>query len=639
MSAETSIGVGERVDDFVIERRIGQGGEATVFLARDTSLERSVALKVFHRENHAEGGPRALKEARLIATLDHPNIVKIYRAGSTNDSAYIAMEYLGGGSLHNRIKSAAAPLGVIESLRTFLVVAQALDAAHKVKVLHRDVNPKNLLLSTEGTIKLADFGLATKTGSSVDRYRRVGTPQFMAPELWQGGRATVQSDVYSLGACLYYFLTGGPPFKETNLEELVARQASSPLPQLPPTIPPDVAGLVLSCMAPSPGDRPNNAGDVARMAARALRGVEGDRRRRADTLLDTQSTGSLQNTGGARAALTMVPILAKAFERLESSLVSARAGNILAHGPVPQLSARIARLAAETLAGRVFVSSHVHLRRDDRRTLLSLLARCVPNQKGDIGPATVVKLLAERASASRPTILTIEAMRPLTPEDQGIVVALIRETTDRPVRILLVCLEADAQSIVSHSGIGPVTMVHIPQISVREGSKIVEVWSRTFSREHIRWTPDALLLASFLISTGEQPLDTLICDSLRWYTATRKPVLTSWCVHAASALGQHEEPNLWPNEDMLEYLRQLWSQADRPRPPQTRGTRRNIEMFKNMGLVAKITIPGVALAFVVSAILFVMIQEIQITLAKQEAAKLAKAIAVQVSADRENLYQ
>src|SRR5215468_4500846 len=183
-----------RVGNYIVERRLGSGGQADVFLARDVVLRRLVALKVLHRTS---AGPnvRALEEARLIATLDHANIVRVFHVELAEGTWYMAMEYVDGGNLELRVARAGA-LEPARALRYALVVADALAHAHKIGVIHRDVKPQNLLETRAGVLKLADFGLAGLRRESLENtakpVRLVGTPQYLAPEMWLGEPATAK---------------------------------------------------------------------------------------------------------------------------------------------------------------------------------------------------------------------------------------------------------------------------------------------------------------------------------------------------------------------------------------------------------------------------------------------------------------
>src|SRR5215831_12217804 len=272
-----------RVGNYIVERRLGSGGQADVFLARDVVLRRLVALKVLHRTTAAGQNVRGLEEARLIATLDHPNIVRVHHVELSEGVWYMAMEYVDGGNLELRVARAGA-LEPGRALRYALVVADALTHAHKIGVIHRDVKPQNLLETRAGVIKLADFGLAGLRQESLETtgraVRLVGTPQYLAPEMWLGEAATVRSDMYGLGATLFFMLTGRPPFQAKTVKDLRAAHLNDQ-PSFPPDVPPSCAEIVLRCMAKSAGDRPASAVALHEEIQDALASLSGERRRRA----------------------------------------------------------------------------------------------------------------------------------------------------------------------------------------------------------------------------------------------------------------------------------------------------------------------------------------------------------------------
>src|SRR5262249_24703162 len=209
-----------RVGNYIVERGLGSGGQADVFLARDVVLRRLVALKVLHRTTSAGQNVRGLEEARLIATLDHPNIVRVFHVELSEGVWYMAMEDVDGGNLQLRVTRAGAR-DAGGGVRSALVVADALAHAHQIGVVHRDVKPQNLLETRAGVIKLADFGLAGLRQEGLDNTARalrlVGTPQYLAPEMWLGEPATAKSDMYGLGATLFFMLAGRPPFQAKNV--------------------------------------------------------------------------------------------------------------------------------------------------------------------------------------------------------------------------------------------------------------------------------------------------------------------------------------------------------------------------------------------------------------------------------------
>jgi serine/threonine protein kinase len=248
-----------------IERELGRGGMAAVYLAHDEDLNRPVAIKILPQHLAADNAFRArfLREARLAAGLSHPNLVRVYDAGEADDRPFIVMEYVRGNSLANAGRIAAdrvVELGV--------QACAGLQHAHDAGLVHRDVKPANLLVHDDGALKIADFGIARAAEST--RHTEVGTllgtAAYLAPEQIAGEDATVSSDIYSLGAVLYELLTGRPPYEFASLAELADQQSAGtivPVRDLEPTVPPPLEAAVMHALARAPGFRPHSAAELA----------------------------------------------------------------------------------------------------------------------------------------------------------------------------------------------------------------------------------------------------------------------------------------------------------------------------------------------------------------------------------------
>ena len=273
-----------------IQRKLGAGGMADVYLAEDQELGRRVAIKILNgrHANDDQFIERFRREAKNAAALNHPNIVSIYDRGNAEDTYYIAMEFLDGRTLKELIVGrGAAPINVaIEYARQIL---SALRFAHRHGIVHRDIKPHNVLVDGEGRVKVTDFGIAragtsqmTETGSIV------GTAQYLSPEQARGGEVDPRSDLYSLGVVLYELLTGKTPFDgETPVEIAMKHLSNAPKPpsKLRPDIPPELDMVVLRALAKNPDDRYQSADEMearprARRAWRARLGDHGPTPRR-----------------------------------------------------------------------------------------------------------------------------------------------------------------------------------------------------------------------------------------------------------------------------------------------------------------------------------------------------------------------
>lgn len=274
VQAETTaprISPGTVVDHFKVSRLIGHGAMGQVYLGRDEQLGRRVALKVIHpRHLRAERGrARFLKEARTTAQFSHPHIVTIYAVGEHQGQPYLAMEYLEGQNLRQRMSE--GPSG-IDDLRVGLAVAEALAEAHRHGVIHRDLKPENVVIPHDGRPRVLDFGLATAIGdalesddevepSEADRPNRSGTPAYLAPEQWRRGESAPPSDIWALGVILHELVTGKRPFVEQEgaLESLALR-VSDAEPLLVSdelkALPPSQRTLILACLDKDPEGRP-----------------------------------------------------------------------------------------------------------------------------------------------------------------------------------------------------------------------------------------------------------------------------------------------------------------------------------------------------------------------------------------------
>ncbi len=258
-------------DRYRLEREVGAGGMATVYLAHDIRHARRVAVKVLRPELAAViGAERFLAEIQLTANLQHPHILPLFDSGEADSSLFYVMPYVEGETLRDRL-TREKQLAVPDAVRIAEEVASALDYAHRHGVVHRDIKPENILIH-DGSALVADFGIAlaaskasgarmTETGMSL------GTPHYMSPEQAMGEREiTARSDVYALGAVLYEMLTGEPPFTGATAQAVVARvvtEAPRPLQAQRHTIPAHVEAATLTALEKLPADRFASAADFA----------------------------------------------------------------------------------------------------------------------------------------------------------------------------------------------------------------------------------------------------------------------------------------------------------------------------------------------------------------------------------------
>lgn len=256
-----------RIDQrYNVSETLGSGGMSTVYLAHDEVLGRDVALKVLNRDltKQEEFVERFRREARSAAALSHPNIVQVYDRGeSEDDDYYIAMEYVPRGTLKDRIQH-EGQLGARTAVEVAVQIAEALKEAHEHGVIHRDIKPQNVLVTTSGDVKVADFGIA-RAASSPTMTREnlaLGTAAYMSPEQATGEKVGPTSDLYSLGAVMYEMLTGEPPYKGNEPLSVAMRHVNDPAPspaEKDPEIPEGIDNLVVRLLAKDPKDRPESA--------------------------------------------------------------------------------------------------------------------------------------------------------------------------------------------------------------------------------------------------------------------------------------------------------------------------------------------------------------------------------------------
>ena len=279
--------IGQSFGRYHILEQLGEGGMATVYKAYDTRLERPVAVKVIlpMREHSEKFLKRFEREAKSLAGLSHPNIVKVLDYGEHEGLPYIVMEYVPGGMLKEKL---GKPMGWKEAAKLLAPVARALAYAHSQKMVHRDVKPANILLTQSGEPMLSDFGVAKMlkeekplelTGTGTGAGVGVGTPEYMAPEQGMGKEVDGRTDVYSLGIVFYELVTGRKPFRADTALAVLYKQMTEPLPhpkQYVSELPDGVVGVMLKALAKDPKDRYQDAGDFADALERLARGeVEG----------------------------------------------------------------------------------------------------------------------------------------------------------------------------------------------------------------------------------------------------------------------------------------------------------------------------------------------------------------------------
>jgi eukaryotic-like serine/threonine-protein kinase len=303
---------------YKLEAKLGSGGMSTVYLARDATLDRDVAVKVMHREMSEQEDQleRFRQEARAVAKLSHPNVVAVIDAGEDGGHPYIVFEYVEGETLKQRI-SRVGPLDTQDALAYAIEIARGLTVAHARNMVHRDIKPQNVLIDSEGRAKLTDFGISrqleqdgmTATG------RVLGTTDYVAPEQAMGRAVDPRSDVYSLGVVLYEMLTGQVPFQADSQVGVAMKHVNEELPdvqQRRPEVSAAAALVVERATTKDPAQRYQEVGEMIDDLATALE-VEaaraGSTTGEATSVLDAVPPPQRKLSGGSRGSWAAIALL------------------------------------------------------------------------------------------------------------------------------------------------------------------------------------------------------------------------------------------------------------------------------------------------------------------------------------------
>ncbi len=262
---------GRQIPGFKIYRKLGSGAMATVFLAKQLSLDRMVAIKVLplRSTDNPEFVERFYAEGRAAAKLNHPNIVAALDVGRSGDFHYFVMEYVEGKTVSDELIERKRYVEE-DALRIIIQVARALDHAHKAGFIHRDVKPKNIMITSQGVAKLADMGLARavsdREAAEAEQGRAFGTPYYISPEQVRGELdVDFRADIYCLGATLYHMVTGRVPFEGSNPSEVMhkhLRQQLIPPDHINPSLSAGVSEIIEVCLAKDPTRRYNTTADL-----------------------------------------------------------------------------------------------------------------------------------------------------------------------------------------------------------------------------------------------------------------------------------------------------------------------------------------------------------------------------------------
>lgn len=280
------------IQGYIVQREIGKGGMATVYLATQESLHRNVVLKILDdvKVDDSDLGERFMAEGRILASLNHPNIITIYDIGIANERLYISMEYVQGGDLKQRLE---LPISLDEVLDYLAKISSALGEAHKHGIVHRDVKPANILFSDNDTPILTDFGIAKQVDMESDLTSTgifLGSPNYVSPEQADGQKIDGRADIYSMGCIFYEMLTGSKPYISSSVIDIVIQHKQGAIPTLPDELS-EFQPLLDKMMAKKRNERFADAGDLSTAIASLQ-----EKRSQTTTLTDFDVTGEKTET-------------------------------------------------------------------------------------------------------------------------------------------------------------------------------------------------------------------------------------------------------------------------------------------------------------------------------------------------------
>ncbi|MGC4092717.1 MAG: serine/threonine-protein kinase [Polyangiaceae bacterium] len=573
--------VGQKLGNYRLERLLGRGRMGMVYLARDEALLRPIALKLLAwnlpEAQHHDPEAWLLAEARNIARVSHPSVIQVYGVARHGPHAYIAMEYVDGVSAEQVVEE-RGPLSPSLATEILVQIAGALQAAHECGVIHRDVKPANILIRSDNSAKLGDFGMAIhrKTPADASTELQVGTPLYTAPELWNGEVATPATDLYALGATYHFLLTGHPPFETPDLAALIEshRRLDPPrLQGLSARLPKGCVEIARRCLAKTPGERVSSAQELSWLARGVLREAQSfrpDARPSVARLMRGAASESQplhDALGLAKAPFgdhEKAPPIAELEPfrsvALELEQLFAEPGSVvLLNGAQGSGGLRLLRELAKPPRQR----GPVALLAAERAVKEGSLAQRACRAFGAL-PSTQVATesalegllehLAQSAGdAKGPALLVVEAapwLRALGPELEPL--ALAARATKYFSLVVIASLDDDD----SPFGAASVQLPNLSHLEVFEYLRACLQDARKSTSAPLLVTPDAALLVHRCTRGNLMQVNAISSRMLEVAAPHKSRVLTSW--HAWVATQSEEigatEPRPWPTPQVLQIL-------------------------------------------------------------------------------------
>lgn len=556
------------IGSYVIEELLGQGTEGSVYVARDSLLGRQVALKTLRVAEVGE--TRGVEEARMLSLLEHQHIVRVYHARRHQGVWYVVYEYLAGGSLQGLVERLGR-LPPEQALDLMSQAARGLSFVHAQGILHRDIKPQNLLLSRRGELKLGDFGLAFDARSS----RRspvalVGTPAFIAPELWRGEPASTASDVFSLGACLFLLVCGRLPFVGTSKEQIKQAQVEL-VPKLPSSLPGPVAELISQMLAKDAAARPPSSelprllSELARAPYRSLASIRGE----PQTLHPESPFSEGGPARAVREVLRSACDVANVSELVRSLGRASRGvelcGENAADGLLLLDAAREVGAETRPLCARLSLSKA-------STSLCEVIERQLGlSPRGDLTAACQRLLEPVRRSAA-PSILVLHCPRGLRSEQRAELIRLSEQAAPLGVTCLLLMPLPPAGDDEPMPGFERVLAFHGTE-EARELEERMRLWLRFATDDRYRFSTDGLRLAAHYCRTEQRFWATLALQGLLIACAAELRVITSFAIEGARAqptvlydpsevpAAWRKRPLAWPPPTLMPLLERLRGDA------------------------------------------------------------------------------